>query len=97
MNARHLQGEEQERAQKAQVVRLPETFADPDGAYTQAYRSASFAIYLRSEPAHSQNQHKFFAWKIRVVGNVEMLGDPITESASLDACINLAAKWEAQQ
>jgi hypothetical protein len=97
MNSRHLQGEEQERAQKAQVVRLPETFGDPDGTYAQAYRSASFAIYLRSEPAGSQQQHKFFAWMIRVVGGVEMLGDPITNSASLDACINLAAKWEQSQ
>ena len=97
MIERHLPEPLQTAAQRCQVVRLPETFGDPDGQYAQAYRSSSFVIYLRSEPAGSQQQHKFFAWMIRVVGGVEMLGDPITQSASLDACINLAAKWEQQQ
>ena len=97
MNARHLPEPLQTAAQRGQVVRLPETFGDPDGTYAQAYRSASFVIYLRSEPAGSQQQHKFFAWRTRVVGGVEMLGEPITKSESLDACLNAAAKWEQQQ
>ena len=94
---RHLPEPLQTAAQRAQCVRLPQTFGDPDGTFTQAFRSASFAVYLRSEPAGSPNQHKYFAWQIRVIGGVEMIGDPITQSTSLDACMTAALRWEAAQ
>ena len=97
MIERHLPEPFQTAAQHAQVVRLPQTFGDPDGQYTQCFRSATFAVYLRSEPAGSQNQHLYFAWQIRVIGGVEMIGDPITQSTSLDACMTVALRWEAAQ
>src|SRR5438034_11200124 len=97
MSARHfLQGEEQERAQKAQVEPLPIVFSDNERQFSQAWRSDHAVIYLRSALSDEQN-HLYFLWRVvREPGNRERCSDLIKVDRSFNLCLTLAGKLEPQ-
>jgi hypothetical protein len=91
--AHYLQGAEQEAAQKAQVLKLPEQFEESGRSFFAAWRSKSTAIYSRSAFS-GEHTHLFCLWTLRTIGNTEWRGELLGTSENLDALIDKAVAWE---
>jgi hypothetical protein len=102
MSARHfiggsIEGDEQQQAQRAHVgVKLPETFEADGRQYVQSWRSRDMSVYLCSNFS-DEHEHFYHAYNIRVIGNIEMLGEMLVQTPNLDHAITVATKWESER
>jgi hypothetical protein len=75
------------------AVPIPENWWDGPRQFYLVWRSTSAAIYARSALS-SETEHVFFLFNVRVIANIEHLGEKLGESRNINALVDKGNRWE---